>query len=167
MAERHLRSQGLHQVRDSADPRNSSKSTASEGSAVVSYLHKKNYPSVALSLTTDPAKKFQLALKSANLEAAYESAQAINKTQSYEKVAEYAMYQGNYECASKIYDEDAPNLAKLSFLNLITGNLGGLEQTKLRAKQEKNTLAEFNISLYQGDIRSRIKALVDMGQRKK
>jgi coatomer subunit alpha len=137
---------------------------ASDGSAIVSYLHKKNYPSVALSLTSDPAKKFQLALKSANLEAAYESAQAINQRQSYEKVAEYAMYQGNYECASKIYQEDAPNLAKLSFLNLITGNLGGLDEAKNQAKQQKNTLAEFNISLYQGDIRSRIKTLVDMGQ---
>lgn len=65
-----------------------------EGSALVSYLQKKNYPAVALSLTSDLKSKFQLALKSGNLQTAYESAAALKSSESFERLAEDALLQG-------------------------------------------------------------------------
>lgn len=67
-----------------------------EGSAMVSYLQKKNYPAVALSLTNDNECKFQLALKSGNLQAAYESASILKNTANFEKLAKEAIVQGCY-----------------------------------------------------------------------
>lgn len=65
-----------------------------EGSAMVAYLHKKNYPAVALSMTNDNKCKFQLALKSGNLQAAYDSAVALKSPENFEKLAEEALLQG-------------------------------------------------------------------------
>lgn len=65
-----------------------------EGSAMVAYLHKKNYPAVALSMTNDNKCKFQLALKSGNLQSAYESAVALKSPENFEKLAEEALLQG-------------------------------------------------------------------------
>lgn len=62
--------------------------------------------------------------------------------------------------------QESKNISKLSFLHLVTGNLKGLEEVKKTAEKEGDTMTQFNISLYQGDIKSRIKSLVDMGQRK-
>lgn len=39
-----------------------------------------------------------------------------------------------------------------------------LETLKETAKKTNNVGAQFNISLYQGDIKGRIKSLIDMGQ---
>lgn len=65
-----------------------------EGSAMVAYLHRKNYPAVALSMTTDNKCKFQLALKSGNLQAAYDSALALKSPDNFETLAEEALLQG-------------------------------------------------------------------------
>lgn len=69
-------------------------SKKNEGSAMVAYLHKKNYPAVALSMTNDNKCKFQLALKSGNLQAAYDSAVALKSPENFEKLAEEALLQG-------------------------------------------------------------------------
>lgn len=69
---------------------------AVEGSAMVSYLNKKNYPAVAMSLTSDIKCKFQLALKSGNLQSAYESATELKKKDCFEKLANDALLQGYY-----------------------------------------------------------------------
>lgn len=61
--------------------------------------------------------------------------------------------------------QESKNLPKLSFLHLVTGNTNGLEQMKEVAKKEGDVVTQFNLSIYQGDIKSRIKTLVDMGQR--
>lgn len=66
------------------------------GSAMVAYLQKKNYPAVALSMATDNDSKFQLALKSGNLQSAYESAAAIKSPEKFEKLASEALLQGCY-----------------------------------------------------------------------
>ena len=60
--------------------------------------------------------------------------------------------------------QESKNLPKLSFLHLVTGNAAGLKQVKETAKKEGDVVTEFNVSIYQGDIQSRIKTLVDMGQ---
>jgi coatomer protein complex subunit alpha (xenin) len=70
------------------------KNKKTQGSAMISYLHKKNYPAVALSLTSELKSKFQLALKSGNLQTAYESAAALKSTECFEKLAEDALLQG-------------------------------------------------------------------------
>ncbi len=76
------------------------KTKKSQGSAMISYLHKKNYPAVALSLTNDLKSKFQLALKSGNLQTAYESAAALKSTECFEKLAEDALLQGCHSVGS-------------------------------------------------------------------
>ncbi len=48
----------------------------------------------------------------------------------------------------------------------MTGNTAGLEQVKETAKKEGDVLTMFNASIYQGDIKTRIKTLIDMGQRR-
>lgn len=60
--------------------------------------------------------------------------------------------------------QESNNQEKLAFLNLITGNMKSLETLKEAAKKSSNVGAQFNISLYQGDIQGRIKSLIDMGQ---
>lgn len=67
-----------------------------EGSAMVAYLQKRNYPAVALSMATDSDSKFQLALKSGNLQSAYESATAMKSPEKFEKLANEALLQGCY-----------------------------------------------------------------------
>lgn len=67
-----------------------------EGSSMISYLQKKNYPGVALSLTQDQKSKFQLALKSGNLQTAYESAAALKSTECFDKLASEALLHGCY-----------------------------------------------------------------------
>ena len=62
--------------------------------------------------------------------------------------------------------QESKNISKLSFLHLVTGNDKGLNQVKETARKEGDIVTQFNVSIYQGDIRSRIKTLVDMGQRR-
>lgn len=64
------------------------------GQSLISYLQKKNYPAVALSLTTDLKSKFELALKSGNLQAAYESATHIKDPACFDKLAQEALLHG-------------------------------------------------------------------------
>jgi coatomer protein complex subunit alpha (xenin) len=61
------------------------------GNSMISYLCKKNYPSVALSLAQDEKAKFQLAIRSGNLQAAYEAANNIKKKECYSKLASEAL----------------------------------------------------------------------------
>lgn len=61
---------------------------------MIAYLCKKNYPSVALSLASDEKTKFQLALRSGNLQAAYEAANKIKKKDCFAKLASEALKQG-------------------------------------------------------------------------
>lgn len=75
-----------------------------DASAMVAYLQKKNYPAVALSMAADTSCKFQLALKSGNLQAAYESATVMKDPACFEKLAQEALVQG---CHPVLSDDSA------------------------------------------------------------
>lgn len=136
------------------------KNNKTTGNALISYLCKKNYPSVALSLTTDDKTKFQLALRSGNLQAAYEAAENLKKKECYQKLAQEALKQGCNPLIEIGYQE-SQNWQKLAFFNLVSGNLGGLSELE---EYIEDKMTHFNIALYTGDIKKRIKIFSENGQ---
>lgn len=136
------------------------KSHNTPGNAMISYLCKKNYPSVALSLTSDDKTKFQLAIRSGNLQAAYEAAENLKKKECYQKLAQEALKQGCNPLIEIGYQE-SQNWQKLAFFNLVSGNLDGL--TELEDYVE-DKMTHFNIALYKGDIKKRVKIFSENGQ---
>lgn len=138
-------------------------SKTTPGNALIAYLQQKNYPFVALSLASDEKTKFQLALKAGNLRKAYEAAEVLESKECYSTLANEALNQGCIPLVELGYQE-SENFQKLSFLHLLNGNLDGLEEVETHAAEHDDKLSQFNISLYKGDIKKRIKLLSETGQ---
>ena len=151
------------QTTNIAKVKNFIKNNNTPGKAMISFLCKKNYPSVALSLTDDEKTKFNLALRSGNLQAAYEAANKIKEKKCYEKLANEALKQGCNPLVEIGYQE-SENWQKLAFLHLVTGNRAGLKELSDHAAQNNDKMTQFNISVYNGDIQQRIKILSETGQ---
>ena len=79
------------------------------------------------------------------------------------KLANEALKQGCNPLVEIGYQE-SENFQKLSFLHLLTGNLPGLDEIEDYAKTHDDKISEFNIALYKGDIKKRIKILSETGQ---
>lgn len=117
-----------------------------------------------MSLTDDDKTKFQLAIKSGNLQAAYEAASNLQEKPCFEKLAEEALVQGCTPLVEIGYQE-SEKWQNLAFLHLTTGNLPGLDELNEHAKSTKDHMTQFNISMYKGDIEARVKTLAEIGQR--
>lgn len=64
---------------------------------MISYLFKKNYSSLALTLVEDPKAKFSLAIDSGNLEAAFKTCMEFKDKESFVRLGEEALRQGNQQ----------------------------------------------------------------------
>jgi coatomer protein complex subunit alpha (xenin) len=152
------------------------------GQSIISYLQKKGYPEVALHFVKDEKTRFGLALECGNIYIALESARALDdkvihsfsffsknhfssSTKAcWEKLGEAALMQGNHEIVEMCYQR-TKNFDKLSFLYLITGNLDKLKKMMKIAEVRKDVNGQFQISLYLGDVKERVKILENCGQK--
>lgn len=67
------------------------------GQSIIAYLQRKGYPEVALHFVKENKTRFSLALECGNIEAALESARALDDKQCWEKLGQAALMQGNHQ----------------------------------------------------------------------
>lgn len=133
------------------------------GQAIISYLQKKGFPEVALHFVKDEKTRLALALDSGATDVALEAAEAIGDNDSFKRVGDEALRQGNLDifelCLQRTRD-----LERLSFLYVITGNFDKLAKVGKIAESRGNLAAKLQISMFLGDVEGRIGVLRDCGQ---
>ncbi len=133
------------------------------GQSIIAYLQRKGFPEVALHFVKDEKTRLALALDSGAIDVALEAAQALNEPESFKRLAEEALRQGNLEvfelCLQRTKDLD-----RLAFLYVITGNFEKLAKVAKIAESRGNLAARFQIAMYLGDVESRVSVLRDCGQ---
>ncbi|KAI8815873.1 coatomer WD associated region-domain-containing protein [Fimicolochytrium jonesii] len=133
------------------------------GQSIIAYLQKKGYPEVALHFVKDAKTRFELAIECGNLAVAVETAQAINREECWQKLAQEALKQGNHQVLEMAYQKVA-NYERLSFLYLSTGNTDKLRRMLKIAEKRNDTMSRYHNALYLGDIEEQIRLLKDVGQ---
>ena len=133
------------------------------GHAIIAYLQKKGYPQVALHFVQDEQTRFNLAVECGNIEVALKSAHALDAKDSWAKLGQEALKQGNLNVVEMAYQR-TKDFEKLSFLYLITGNIEKLKKMLKIAEMRGDIMSRFHNALYLGDVPERIKILVDAGQ---
>eukprot|EP00096_Caligus_rogercresseyi_P012653 TRINITY_DN536_c0_g1_i4.p1 TRINITY_DN536_c0_g1~~TRINITY_DN536_c0_g1_i4.p1 ORF type:complete len:1250 (+),score=425.50 TRINITY_DN536_c0_g1_i4:124-3873(+) len=128
------------------------------GQSIIGYLQKKGYPEVALHFVKDEKTRFALALECSDIDAALEAAKALDDKECWERLGEAALMEGNIQVVEICYQR-TKNFDKLSFLYLITGNLEKLRKMMKIAEIRKDSSAQFQIALFLGDVRERVKVL--------
>lgn len=137
------------------------------GQAMIAYLQQKGFPEVALHFVKNERTRFNLALESGNIEIAVASAKAIDEKAIDEKDHWYrlgveALRQGNAGYVEYAYQR-TKNFERLSFLYLITGNMGKLSKMLKIAESGNDVMGQFHNALYLGDIQKRVQILEKAG----
>lgn len=133
------------------------------GQSIIAYLQKKGYPEVALHFVKDLRTRFALALECGNIVVAQKAAQELDDKDTWEKLAEVALRQGDHQIVEIAYQR-TKNFEKLSFLYLITGNLAKLQKMLKIAEIRKDVSGQFHNALYLGNVEERVKILRAVGQ---
>ncbi|KZV79051.1 hypothetical protein EXIGLDRAFT_821657 [Exidia glandulosa HHB12029] len=124
------------------------------------YWFKPRRRRVALHFVQDKNTRFDLVIECGNLDVAREMARTIGRKETWHRLAQQALKQGDHKIVEKAYQR-TKNFDKLSFLHLATG------QTDKLAKMQKKKIADtrgdpmfkFHNALYAGDVLSRIAVL--------
>ncbi|PWA72470.1 coatomer subunit alpha-3 [Artemisia annua] len=132
------------------------------GQAMIVYLQQKGFPEVALHFVKDERTRFNLALESGNIQIAVASAKEIDENDHWYRLGVEALRQGNAGIVEYAYQR-TKNFERLSFLYLITGNLDKLSKMMKIAEVRNDVMGQFHNALYLGDVRERIKILVNAG----
>ncbi|PAA58782.1 hypothetical protein BOX15_Mlig017424g3 [Macrostomum lignano] len=133
------------------------------GQALIAYLQRKGYPEVALHFVKDERTRFGLAVECGNLDAALESARALDDKQCWERLGELALAHGNHQMVEMAYQR-TKNFDKLAFLYLISGQLDKLRKMMRIAEIRKDTSGHFQMALLLGDVSERVRVLRACGQ---
>lgn len=133
------------------------------GQSIIAYLQQKGYPEVALHFVKDEKTRFGLALECGNIEVALEAAKTLDDKDSWDRLGQAALMQGNHQVVEMCYQR-TKNFDKLSFLYLITGNLDKLKKMNKIAEIRKDVSAQFQGALLLGDVKERINVLRNCGQ---
>uniref|UniRef100_A0A1I8HK72 Coatomer subunit alpha n=1 Tax=Macrostomum lignano TaxID=282301 RepID=A0A1I8HK72_9PLAT len=133
------------------------------GQALIAYLQRKGYPEVALHFVKDERTRFGLAVECGNLDAALESARALDDKQCWERLGELALAHGNHQMVEMAYQR-TKNFDKLAFLYLISGQLDKLRKMMRIAEIRKDTSGHFQMALLLGDVSERVRVLRTCGQ---
>ena len=118
---------------------------------------------MALHFVQDEQTRFNLAVECGNIEVALKSAHALDSKESWQKLGQEALKQGNHNVVEMAYQR-TKDFEKLSFLYLITGNIEKLKKMLKIAEMRGDIMARFHNALYLGDVPERVKILVDAGQ---
>lgn len=133
------------------------------GQSIIAYLQQKGYPEVALHFVKDEKTRFSLALECGNIEVALEAAKSLDDKESWDRLGQAALMQGNHQVVEMSYQR-TKNFDKLSFLYLITGNLDKLKKMNKIAEIRKDVSAQYQGALLLGDVKERISILKNCGQ---
>lgn len=133
------------------------------GQSIIAYLQQKGYPEVALHFVKDEKTRFGLALECGNIEVALEAAKSLDDKESWDRLGQAALMQGNHQVVEMCYQR-TKNFDKLSFLYLITGNLDKLKKMNKIAEIRKDVSAQYQGALLLGDVKERISILKNCGQ---
>ncbi|EIW55216.1 coatomer subunit alpha-2 [Trametes versicolor FP-101664 SS1] len=132
------------------------------GQSIIAYLQQKGFPEIALHFVQDKNTRFDLAIECGNLDVALETAQAIDRPDSWERLAQQALKQGNHKIVEKAYQR-TKNFDRLSFLYLATGSTEKLTKMQKIADARGDPMSRFHNALYAGDVQGRIAVLRDVG----
>eukprot|EP01111_Echinosteliopsis_oligospora_P014697 TRINITY_DN5593_c0_g1_i1.p1 TRINITY_DN5593_c0_g1~~TRINITY_DN5593_c0_g1_i1.p1 ORF type:complete len:1233 (-),score=305.98 TRINITY_DN5593_c0_g1_i1:20-3718(-) len=132
------------------------------GTSIISYLHKKGFPEIALHFVQDERTRFSLALECGNIEIALESARVLNDKDCWHNLGVAALRQGNHQIVETAY-QHTKNFERLSFLYLITGNIDKLKKMLKISEMRGDVMGRFQNSLFLGDVEDRINILNQSG----
>eukprot|EP00834_Sanchytrium_tribonematis_P003734 NODE_155_length_15238_cov_1.162560.p1 type:complete len:1093 gc:universal NODE_155_length_15238_cov_1.162560:9323-12601(+) len=133
------------------------------GQAIIAYLQKKGYPEVALQFVRDPATKFELAVECGDLNTAFETAKSINSSETWFKLGEESILNGNAKLAEQCYQQ-SKQLGKLSFLYLVNGNTERLQKMLQVHVNRQDPVMAFQTALMLGNVEKRFEILKDSKQ---
>ena len=133
------------------------------GNAIVKYLQDRGYPEIALHFVEDEKTKFNLAIQAGTIETALQSAIKLNDKESWVKLSNEALKQGNSQIVEMTYQKTR-NLDRLSVLYLITGNLTKLAKMQQISESRNDKMRLLHNTLLRGDVEKRIEMLAEAGQ---
>lgn len=149
------------------------------GRAIVAYLQQRGFPEVALHFVREPKTRFKLALACGDIEAAMESAFALeNQTQQnseieggsstdetreiWSELGAEALRQGNYEMVEMSYQR-TKDFDRLSFLYLMTGDTEKLRKMLKISNMRGDIMGRYHNALFLGDAAERLAVLEASG----
>jgi len=142
------------------------------GRAIVAYLQSKGFPEVALHFVRDPRTRFRLALACGNIEAAMESAFALEQQAENEgkesgrdvwgELGSEALRQGNHQVVEMSYQR-TKDFDRLSFLYLLTGDTEKLRKMLKIANMRQDIMGRYHNALLLGDVTERVQVLEQSG----
>lgn len=132
------------------------------GQSVISYVQKKGYPEIALQFVQDPQTRFELAIECGDIDVAVKEAKELDKPEIWKKLSVEALRQGNHMIVEMTYQR-LKSFEKLSFLYLATGDRGKLQKMSKIAASRGDYMAQFQNSLYLGEVEARIQMLRETG----
>ena len=145
------------------------------GRAIVAYLQSKGFPEVALHFVREPHTRFRLALACGNIEAAMESAFALEQLQQsataatssdnkdggrrvWGELGSEALRQGNHQVVEMSYQR-TKDFDRLSFLYLITGDTDKLRKMLKISNMRDDVMGRYHNALLLGDVSERVRVL--------
>ncbi|KAG0285098.1 hypothetical protein BGZ98_005661, partial [Dissophora globulifera] len=92
-----------------------------------------------------------------------ETAKVLDKEESWNKLAQEALRQGNHQIVEMCYQR-IKNFDRLSFLYLATGNTDKLSKMLKIAELRGDAMSRFHNSLFLGNVEERVRLLREVGQ---
>ena len=137
------------------------------GRAIVAYLQSKGFPEVALHFVREPQTRFRLALACGDIEAAMESAFALEQQSEsgadvWGQLGSEALRQGNHQVVEMSYQR-TKDFDRLSFLYLITGDTEKLRKMLKISNMRGDIMGRYHNALLLGDAAERVAVLEASG----
>ncbi|KAK4048030.1 hypothetical protein OIV83_005064 [Microbotryomycetes sp. JL201] len=132
------------------------------GQSIIAYLQKKGFPEIALHFVQDKTTRFDLAIECGNLDVALEMAKALDREETWTRLGQQALKQGNHKIVEIAYQR-TKNFDRLSFLYLMTGHQDKLSKMAKIAEMRGDHMSRFHNSLYTGNVEARINVLLEVG----
>jgi coatomer subunit alpha len=143
------------------------------GRAIVAYLQSKGFPEVALHFVREPRTRFRLSLACGNIEAAMESAFALEQQAEAEgkeggardiwgELGHEALRQGNHQVVEMSYQR-TKDFDRLSFLYMITGDTDKLRKMLKISNMRNDIMGRYHNALLLGDATERVHVLEQSG----
>lgn len=132
------------------------------GQSIIAYLQKKGFPEIALHFVQDKTTRFDLAIECGNLDVALEMAKSIDREDTWSRLGQQALKQGNHKIVEIAYQR-TKNFDRLSFLYLTTGNPDKLGKMAKIAEMRGDPMSRFHNALYTGNVETRINVLAEVG----
>ena len=137
------------------------------GRSIVAYLQSKGFPEVALHFVREPHTRFRLALACGDIEAAMESAFALEQQSEsgrdvWGELGQEALRQGNHQVVEMSYQR-TKDFDRLSFLYLITGDTEKLRKMLKISSMRGDIMGRYHNALLLGDAAERVAVLEASG----